>query len=165
MADPKYIRLAAARQLTMVADVLGGTGWSISGADVKPFPENDREKDYVRNLVRSGVLEPCSKAEYEEVQERNKEEFETEAARAEAARALAVARAEKAAEAADEASAEEEEEVPNTGASAGGLPPSEPDSRDVDDLSVAELRQRLSDAGEPTSGNKAELQERLRALG
>lgn len=163
MADPKYVRLVAARQLTMVADVLGGTGWSISGADVRPFPEGAQEKDYVRDLVRRGVLEGASKAEFEEVEERNKEAFDTEAELQAAAMEKAVARAEKAREAAADA---EPEPAPEPPPNSGGMVPSEAEAADdIDSLTNEQLRERLSAAGESTSGNKAELQERLRALG
>jgi hypothetical protein len=168
MANPSYVRLAVARQLTMVADVTGGTGWAISGADVKPFPKDPAEQEYVKGLVRQGVLEPCSKAEYEEVQEANEETFATEAERQEAAAAATAKRQQAAAEAsAEEEPVEEEPPPPNTGASGGGLPPSEAEEAgdDLDGLTVPELRQRLKDADQPTSGNKEELLERLRSVG
>lgn len=66
--DPDYVRLSKRMSRGIVADI-GKSGWSISGLDVKPFPEDDDvdEQKYVRRLVNNGTLEPCSKAEYEEV--------------------------------------------------------------------------------------------------
>lgn len=65
--DPQYVRLTNRLGLQMVADVTGGSGWSISGLDVKEFPDDEDEAAYVRVQLGRGVLEPATKAEYEEV--------------------------------------------------------------------------------------------------
>lgn len=70
---PKYVRLTPRLSRNVICDVQG-SGWSISGLDVKPFPEGDTEKDkaakkFVRRQIQAGNLEPCSKAEYDDVQE------------------------------------------------------------------------------------------------
>jgi hypothetical protein len=54
----------------MICDV-HGTGWSIAGLDVKPFPAGDtkqakQEARYVRANLNAGKLEHASKAEFEE---------------------------------------------------------------------------------------------------
>lgn len=76
MADnPKYVRLVMRLSRSHVGDVQGGSGWSISGLHVKPFPEvTERASDktkaaakFVTNMLRRGVLEAASSAEYEEV--------------------------------------------------------------------------------------------------
>lgn len=67
--DPKYVRLATRLQEGIVADVLG-SGWSIAGLDVRKFPEKDKEAQrFVRSRLNSGLLEPASKAEWDEVHE------------------------------------------------------------------------------------------------
>jgi hypothetical protein len=71
--DPKFVRLAPRLSRGCISDVMA-SGWSISGLDVKPFPDgtNGRAKaaaKWVRRQLAAGVLEPCSKAEYEDVQE------------------------------------------------------------------------------------------------
>jgi hypothetical protein len=169
--DPSYVRLAAHRAQTVLADVRGGTGWSISGIDVKPFPTNPNEADFVRSYVRSGSLEPCSRAEYEEIQDLNDEEFDSEHDRSVAAAEFgeAVAASRAAPEPVEPAPVKE---LPNSGSSASGLPPAPPAEEasdeggdEIDSLGVKELRTRLKAADQPTSGNKKELQERLRSLG
>lgn len=71
VSDPSYVTLSARNALGMCADIIGGSRWSISGYDVKPFPAetNPRAQQFVREMVRRGVLEEASKAEYEEVQD------------------------------------------------------------------------------------------------
>lgn len=70
--DPGYVRLANRLTQGMVADV-GGSGWSISGFDVLPFPkDSDAAARFVRHELRDGKLEPAGKAEYEEVQDSHK---------------------------------------------------------------------------------------------
>lgn len=69
--DPKYVRLSNRLSYGMQADV-DGSGWSISGLDVKEFPSSDGAARYVRKMLRDGKLEPASRAEFDEVQEGNK---------------------------------------------------------------------------------------------
>jgi hypothetical protein len=70
-SDPKYVRLSNRLSFGMQADV-DGSGWSISGLDVKEFPATDGAARYVRKMLRDGKLEPASRAEFDEVQEGNK---------------------------------------------------------------------------------------------
>lgn len=63
--DPQYVRLATRLSRGMVCDVKG-SGWSISGLDVRKFPEGNVAARFVRAKVNAGVLEPASKAEWEE---------------------------------------------------------------------------------------------------
>jgi hypothetical protein len=65
--DPKFVRLANRLALQMVADVTGGSGWSIAGLDVKEFPEDEEQAAYVRVQLGRGVLEVATQAEYDEV--------------------------------------------------------------------------------------------------
>jgi hypothetical protein len=71
--DPSYVTLSARNALGMCADIIGGSRWSISGYDVKPFPPdtNPRAQQFVRTMIRQGVLEEASRAEYKEVQDAN----------------------------------------------------------------------------------------------
>jgi len=45
------------------------SGWSIAGLDVREYPSDDQPlaQAYVKDRLRRGVLEGCSKAEYDEV--------------------------------------------------------------------------------------------------
>lgn len=67
MSDPKFVRLVDRLALSSVADV-GGSLWSISGADVLPFPDDEEEgaQAYVRRLLQQSALEEASQAEYDE---------------------------------------------------------------------------------------------------
>lgn len=68
--DPKYVRLAEHMANRIVADIEGGSGWSISGMQVKTFPDEETEPTacrYVRSQLVAGLLEPAGKAEYDEV--------------------------------------------------------------------------------------------------
>ncbi len=74
--DPKFVRLTPRLSRNVISDVQV-SGWSISGLDVKPFPDGDSPRakaaaKYVRTMLRAGNLEPCSRAEYDEVQEQAK---------------------------------------------------------------------------------------------
>jgi len=66
-SDPNFVRLANRLGLQMVADVTGGSGWSIGGLDVQDFPEDEEQAAYVRQQLGRGVLEPATQAEYDEV--------------------------------------------------------------------------------------------------
>ena len=65
--DPQYVRLANRLSRGILADVVG-SGWSISGLDVKKFPTGTNAARFVRHALRDGKLEPAGKAEFEEVQ-------------------------------------------------------------------------------------------------
>lgn len=69
--DPKYVMLANRLTNGMVADI-EGSGWSISGLDVKEFPSTEGAARFVRHALREGKLEPSSRAEFDEVQEHHK---------------------------------------------------------------------------------------------
>lgn len=69
--DPKYVQLTNRLSQGIVADI-GGSGWAISGLDVKEFPTTDAAARFVRAELRSGKLEPVGKAEFDEVQEAHK---------------------------------------------------------------------------------------------
>lgn len=65
--DPKYVRLANRLSLQTIADIAEyGSGWSISGLDVKEFPDDEAAR-YVRLKLGQGVLEPATQAEFDEV--------------------------------------------------------------------------------------------------
>lgn len=66
MSNPKYVRLSERGSRGICADVKG-SGWSISGKDVLPFPKEQAAKSFVKQMLNSGRLEPASKAEWEEV--------------------------------------------------------------------------------------------------
>ena len=74
--DPQYVRLANRLSRGILADV-EGSGWSISGLDVKPFPEGTNAARFVRHALRDGKLEPASRAEHEEVQSEAKKVADT----------------------------------------------------------------------------------------
>lgn len=63
--DPKYVRLATRLSRGMVCDVKG-SGWSISGLDVRQFPTTPQAARFVRAKLNAGVLEPASKSEWDE---------------------------------------------------------------------------------------------------
>lgn len=64
--DPEYVRLVTRLQTGMIVDTFG-SGWSISGMDVRKFPKDRAAAKYVRAAVNEGKLEPASQAEWEEV--------------------------------------------------------------------------------------------------
>lgn len=69
--NPQYVRLPERLLSGNVTDVVGGSGWGISGFDVKEFPdENDDPVAYafVKDAVRAGLLEEASTAEFKSVQ-------------------------------------------------------------------------------------------------
>jgi hypothetical protein len=65
MADPKYVRLVDRMARSTQVDLV--SGWSISGLDVKEFPEDSRAQAYIRDAIRRGTIEACSRSEYDEV--------------------------------------------------------------------------------------------------
>ena len=67
MADPTHIRLSNNHCHGIVADIEGGSLFSVSGFEVKPFPAADWQTDaavWVRRQMRSGVIEPAEASEY-----------------------------------------------------------------------------------------------------
>ena len=71
--DPAYVRLVD--RLARGCQVDLESGWSIAGMDVMEFPDEDQPLAvaFVRNALARGVLEGCSKAEYEEVMEQDRD--------------------------------------------------------------------------------------------
>jgi hypothetical protein len=70
MADPTYVRLPERLLTGNVTDVLGGTGWGISGLDVKEFPADDpQEQAFVRDALRSQKLEAATATEFRRVRD------------------------------------------------------------------------------------------------
>src|SRR5215471_2315257 len=79
--DPKYVRLNDYMSSQTIADIQGGSGWSISGAEVAPFPKEEDAARYVRQQLAVGILEAASKAELDE-QKRVSAEYEAAVAEA-----------------------------------------------------------------------------------
>lgn len=72
MADPKYVRLSDRLSRGMLVDV--ESHWSIAGLDVVEFPQDEPgAAQYVRDALRRGLLEEAGKAEFEEIQNLNKD--------------------------------------------------------------------------------------------
>jgi hypothetical protein len=68
-SNPSFVRLAPRASRGVLADI-GGSGWSISGRDVLPYPDKAEEPEaarFVRQNIRRGILEEASRGEYEEV--------------------------------------------------------------------------------------------------
>ncbi len=74
---PAYVRLPAEGEVLPVgilADIDGGTGWSISGLDVKETPDDDDPaQKFVRTALNAGRLEEATKDEFDAVQAAHKE--------------------------------------------------------------------------------------------
>lgn len=64
--DPGYVRLVDRLVRGCRVDIR--SGWSIAGLDVREFPDDNLPlaQTFVRDELRRGNLEPCSRAEYEE---------------------------------------------------------------------------------------------------
>lgn len=62
----KYVKLSSVFQDRAIADIDGGTGWSISGLTIAEYPaDNVAASQYVDNMVRKAVLVEASEAEFE----------------------------------------------------------------------------------------------------
>lgn len=71
--DPKYVRLVEHMQSSVIADIVGGSGWSIAGNEVKEFPTRpDSAKRFVRQKLVANILEPASAAELKEQAQKSK---------------------------------------------------------------------------------------------
>lgn len=73
-STPKYVRLVERLNRGIVADIDGGSGWSIAGLDVKEVPdaqEEPRAHKFVVDALRRGKLEAAEASEYEVVQAAN----------------------------------------------------------------------------------------------
>lgn len=86
--NPEYVRLADHLVHGLIVDT-DGTGWSISGLDVKPFPDNREEARFVKRQLNAGKLEAAGVAEYEEAHPDGDEEAGDAEAFVEAVRAAA----------------------------------------------------------------------------
>lgn len=64
MANPKYVRLADHMVHGLVVDP--ETQWSISGYDVKPWPDDKEAARFVKKKINQGVLEGAAQAEFDE---------------------------------------------------------------------------------------------------
>lgn len=74
MANPSHVRLVERLNRGIVADVEGGSGWSIAGLDVKEFPNAEDEPvaaAFVERQLRQGKLEAATSGEYQDVQAAN----------------------------------------------------------------------------------------------
>lgn len=79
--NPDFVRLADHMVHGLVVD-MDGTGWSLSGYDVQPFPEDSQAARFVRQKINAGIIEPASQAEYDEAHpEADDDEDEKEANR------------------------------------------------------------------------------------
>lgn len=108
--DPSFVRLAARLQRGGMADVQG-SGWSISGLNVKEFPsDNPAAKRFVRKALNDGKLEPASKAEWEEVNDPEATPESLKATTKAAKKAAKKKGGKKAAEAADEGEGSDEDD-------------------------------------------------------
>lgn len=71
--DPSFVRLHERHAYGIIADItVYGTLWSISGNAIKAMPDPEEEADeysFVKDLLRSGHLEPASRAEWDEQEE------------------------------------------------------------------------------------------------
>lgn len=73
--DPGFVRLANRLTGGMIADVDGGSGWSIAGLDVRKFPKDNKQAArFVRQNLVAGKLEPASRAEWDEAHDKSVEE-------------------------------------------------------------------------------------------
>lgn len=73
--DVQYVRLPERLIAGNVTDVLGGSGWGISGLDVKEVPDRDDEPEawqFVIDTLRAGHLEEAAPEEFEAVHETHK---------------------------------------------------------------------------------------------
>jgi hypothetical protein len=76
MAEPQYVRLPERLLSGNVTDVVGGSGWGLSGFDVKEVPDREDEPEayaFVKEALRAGLLEAASTAEYNMVRKAHDE--------------------------------------------------------------------------------------------
>lgn len=70
--DPQFVRLSDITCHGIMVDVEGGSLFSLSGMEVKPFPDADVFPDqarFVRDKIRVGHIEEASEEEYKEQKE------------------------------------------------------------------------------------------------
>lgn len=66
MADPAFVRLPERLLSGNWTDL--ATGFGVAGLDVKEFPDDPDEIRVVRDALRSQLLEPATRADYDRVQ-------------------------------------------------------------------------------------------------
>lgn len=67
--DPQYVKLSHKASRGMLVDLDMGSGFSISGRDVKEFPSDLPSKKYVRRELKRGNIVVASAAEFEEAKD------------------------------------------------------------------------------------------------
>lgn len=72
---PEFVRLADHMVHGLVVDM--ESGWSISGYDVKEFPEDREQGRFVKKAINAGKLEPATQAEYDEAHPEVEEDDDT----------------------------------------------------------------------------------------
>lgn len=77
--NPDFVRLSDHMVNGCVVDM--DTGWSLSGFDVQPFPENKDQIRFVRRKINAGVIEPASQAEYSEAHPDGEEDTDDDVAK------------------------------------------------------------------------------------
>lgn len=63
MSNPSYVRLANPNAVSLRVDTV--SGWSISGWDIKEFPDGQLSGSFVRRDLNRGVLEPATSEEFD----------------------------------------------------------------------------------------------------
>lgn len=169
--DPGHVRLAERLNDRVLADV--NSGWSISGLDVKEFPDPSKYPNaarFVRDKLKRGALEPASKAEYEEVEESYEESRERFSERLETLAALGLGHKVDVAVHQEgriqEEARQRREAILEKRAKEGAENEDERGAADHDDEDYStwtndKLREELSNRDLETSGNKADLVARL----
>lgn len=170
MADtPKYVRLTNRLSGRTCVDLQ--SGWSISGLDVVEVPDRKKSPNahrFIRDKLNRGVLEPASRAEFEEVEEASEESRERFAQRLQGLSSLGIRPASlgfavhqegEVQKAAQDRRASIEAKRAQTSDEEDEVDPDEVEN--YDDLKVPQLRSLLQDRELPTDGTKAELVARL----
>lgn len=165
MADnPNYIQLTDRLQGTSLADVRSGSGFTLSGREVKEFPKDPDAIRFVRRQMALGNIEVAGRAEFQEYKE-SREEFADangdpakipfqEAAVKRAARDVRRAGDQKRAKRRADKSDDEASADANNDTGADGKP--------LEEMNTNELKAQAEALGVATSGNKEALLERVR---
>lgn len=158
MADPKYVRLRGELQGRCIADIAGGSGWSISGLDVKEVPAGGPARAFVRAQLAAGTLVEASDQSFQNVQDVHAESPtgagpDPEAPPVHIQEGQVQAHAEQRRQELIDAESEEEE---------GDEEADEEEGDEYDDLSLEDLRTEAGNRGLSKSGTKSELITRLR---
>lgn len=142
----------------ILADVNGGSGWSISGLDVKEVPSQEDEPEaysFVRSALAQGRLEPATSSEFDLVQKTN----------AEIARLFPKPKQDEPPapwnEPAIVATSRKHRRIVSAHRMSGGQETGEIEDTNYGNMSNDELRSRLANRGLDTDGTKRELVARL----